>query len=175
MGIWASFRIRTREIQVTFISFPFLFKLSDWLSCCAPHERVVFNSSPHIFGGRSLDISSSGEGVIASSQAVKLKTSIRNSAFSSRKFLSLLRKKPFQSFRIGFRIRIWLNIFFSNFKTQPEGLKLTPSLIKVRTCPQDYFNDKLLPWKRTLGFFPYLVKTDSLSVNRLQTWCVWLQ
>ena len=152
----------------------FLFKLSDWLYCCAPHERVVFNSSPHIFGGRSLDISSSGEGLIASSRVVKLNTSIRNSAFSSRNFPSLLRNKPFRSFRIWFRIWIWLNIFFSNFKTQSEGMKLTPSLIKVRTCPQDHFNDKLLPWKRTLGFFPYLVKTDSLSVNRLKTWCRWL-
>ena len=153
----------------------FLFKLSDWLSCCAPHERVVFNSSPHIFGGRSLDISSSGEGLIASSRVVKLNTSIRNSAFSSRKFLSLPRNKSSQSFRTWFTIRIWwLNIFFSNFKTQSEGMKLTPSLIKVRTCPQDHFNDKLLPWKRTLGFFPYLVKTDSLSVNRLKTWSRWL-
>ena len=153
----------------------FLFKLSDWLSCCAPHERVVFNSSPHIIGGRSLDISSSGEGLIASSRVVKLNTSIRNSAFSSRKFLSLPRNKSSQSFRTWFTIRIWwLNIFFSNFKTQSEGMKLTPSLIKVRTCPQDHFNDKLLPWKRTLGFFPYLVKTDSLSVNRLKTWSRWL-
>ena len=152
----------------------FLFKLSDWLSCCAPHERVVFNSSPHIFGGRSLDISSSGEGLIAAPRVVKLNTSIRNSAFSSGKFLSLLRNKSFQSFRIWFRIRIWLYIFFLNFKTQSEGMKLTPSLIKVRTCPQDHFNDKLLPRKRTLGFFPYLVKTDSLSVNRLKTWCRWL-